>query len=80
MKFGCDIMLILIRGFPCILVRWNLFGCSLIMQCININIYIPLYVSSGMLVCCQIQQLSHFQLYVLKTPPLDNVVVAEEFW
>ena len=27
MRFGCDIMLTSIRGFPCFLVRWDLFGC-----------------------------------------------------
>ena len=32
MRFGCDIWLTSIRGFPCFCVQWNLFGCSLILQ------------------------------------------------
>ena len=35
MRFGCDILLTSIRGLPCFFVRWNLFGCSLILQHIN---------------------------------------------
>ena len=31
-RFGCDILLTSIRGFSCFLVRWNIFGCSLILQ------------------------------------------------
>ena len=33
MRFGCDILLTSIRGSPsCFLVRWNVIGCSLILQ------------------------------------------------
>ena len=28
----CDMLLTSVRGFPCFLVRWNLFGCNLILQ------------------------------------------------
>ena len=31
MRFGCDVLLTSVRGFPCFLVQWNLFGCRLIL-------------------------------------------------